>query len=154
MTRSLYRGVLGLAIAFVCLTASCDSTGGLLAALGPNVRVIIENNTAFEAIPDIRTSDSTNFFEDIFTEGDEVTDFGDHGAVPPDRTVTFYIPCDDDLQHIAVGDIEFRDADGDNVGEADPNASLRRDDDFDCGDTIYITLSGRTDDFSADVDVE
>ncbi|HVP13627.1 MAG TPA: hypothetical protein VMV94_20805 [Phycisphaerae bacterium] len=151
MTRSIPHATLGLIVALPCLTPSCDS---IATSLGGNVRVIIENNTAFEALPDINTSDSTNFFDDIFTEGDNVTDFGDHGAVPANTTVTFYITCDDSLQHIAIGDVDFRDNHDDQVGSTNANASLRRDSDFDCGDTIRITLSGHEDDFSSDVNVE
>ena len=138
----------------LCLSGSCDAADNLLIPLAGGVRVIIENNTAFKAVPDIRTSDSSSFFEDLFTEGTEVTDFGDNGKVAANRTITFYIACDDSLEHIAIGDIDFLNSHGDRIGGADPAASLRRDSDFDCGDTIRITLTGGSDDFSADVDVE
>jgi hypothetical protein len=146
--------MVGAAGGLLCLAASCEGINGLPPLLGGSVRVIIENNTSFEALPDIHTSDSHNFLEDIFTQGDDVTDFGDNGAVSANRTVTFYITCDDDLETIAVGEIEFRDDHDDKVGTTNARASFRRDSDFDCGDTIHITLSGHTDDFSSDVAVE
>lgn len=142
-----------LAPSLLCLNASCDSLGGLLGAFGNNVRLIIENQTSYKAQPDIRTSDSSNLFEDIFAEGDEVTNFGNHGVVPANQTVTVYLSCDD-LEHIAIGDVDFLDGDDDRVGTEDANASLRRDTDFDCGDTIRLTLDGGIFNFSADVDVE
>lgn len=148
------RLVLGLlTFGLPCLNASCDSLGGLLGAFGQNVRVIIENKTSYKAVPDIRISDSRNLLEDLFTAGQEVDDFGDHGVVAAKQTVTFYIPCDD-LEHIAIGDVEFRDNHDDLVGTEDANAGLRRDSDFDCGDTIRLTLDGGLFNLSADVDVE
>jgi hypothetical protein len=154
MTRSCFRVFLGLASGLLGTCASCDGTSGLPPLFGSSVRVIIENNTSFEAVPDINTSDSHNFLEDIFSEGEDVTDFGDHGTVAADRTVTFYITCDEDLEHIAIGEIEFREDDDDSAGTANARASFRRDTDFDCGDTIRLTLSGHRDDFSAEANVE
>jgi len=141
------------AAGLLCLNASCDSLGGLLGAFGNNVRLIIENRTSYKAEPDIRTSDSRNLFEDIFGQGDQVTNFGDHGVVAARQTVTVYLSCDD-LEHIAIGDVDFLDGDDDRVGTEDANASLRRDSDFDCGAVIRLTLDGGVFNFSADVDVE
>ncbi len=142
-----------LALSLPMTSISCDSFGGLLGLLGRNVRVIIDNQTAYKAVPDIRTSSSRNLIEDIFTRGQEVRDFGDQGTVPPRQVVTFYLPCEE-LEHIAIDDVEFRDGGDHRVGAKDANASLRRDSDFDCGDTIRITLSGGPFSFKVDVDVE
>jgi hypothetical protein len=154
MSPQQRRLILPPVLSLLCLLASCEAANNLLTPLTGGIRVIVENNTSSKAVPDIRTSDSDNFFEDLFTTGTEVTDFGDDGAVAANRTVTFYIACDDSLERIAIGEVDFFDRQNDRVGGDNPSTSLRRDSDFDCGDTIRITLTGSSDDFSVDVEVE
>lgn len=154
MSRCASRAILAALAALTCITLSCNGLGDIFTSLGQNVRIIIENDTAYEATPDIRTSNSSNVFEDIFAHSNQVTDFGDDGTVPANQTVTVYLDCNGDLEHITIGDVEFREHGGDEVGTEDANASLRRDTDFDCGDTIRLRLSGGVFNFSVDVDVE
>lgn len=144
--------ILFVAIA-VLPTLSCDSLGGFLTLLGRNVTVIIENDTSYTAEPEIWTSDSRNLIEDIFSESDQITDFGDDGEVRPRSTATIYLTCDDDLELVAFRGVVFRES-GLRIGSIDTETRLRRDNDFDCGDTIRIRLSGTLFDFDVDIDVE
>ncbi|MFH1419402.1 MAG: hypothetical protein ABII12_14095 [Planctomycetota bacterium] len=154
MKQRLSRSIRVLAVLAACASLSCDSLGGLAAFFGGGITVVIENDTGYLAIPEIRTSDSKNIFEDIFNQGELVTSFGIDGTVLANQTVTFILACDGDLELIAIGDTEFRDGGGFAVGDVNANVRLRRDSDFDCGDTVHIRLSGGLFNFDADVDVE
>jgi len=146
-----------LRILFVALvvlpTLSCDSLGGFLTLLGRNVTVIIENDTSYTAEPELWTSDSRNLIEDIFSESDQITDFGDDGEVRPRSTATIHLTCDSDLELIAFRGVVFRES-GLRIGSIDTETRLRRDTDFDCGDTIHIRFSGTLFDFDVDIDVD
>ncbi len=154
MKRRFSRPIRILAVLAACASLSCDSLGSLTAFFGGGVTVVIENNTSYLATPEIRTSNSKNIFEEIFNEGELVTNFGIDGTVLANQTVTFTLVCDGDLELIGVAGAEFRDGAGFDVGDADVNVRLRRDTDFDCGDTVRIRLSGGVFNFDADVDVE
>lgn len=154
MTQKHSRLIQLLAAALLCLPIACDSLGDIAAFFGSGVTIVIENNTAFTAVPDLRTSDSRNLVEDLFVEDDQLTNFGSNGAILPNQTATIRLPCDGDLELIVFDGAEFREGSGIPLGEIDADTKLRRDDDFDCGDVVHVRLDGTFLDFSADVDVE
>ncbi len=147
---------LAMALVF-CLCLSCNaldlgSVAGLL--MGNGVTVVIQNETAFTAVPDIRTSDGRNFFEDFVTDSEPLTNFGTNGAVAAKQTVSFVLSCDSGLEKIAFDGAAFRDGAGLPFGETDDARALRRDVDFDCGDTIRIRLTGAIFNFGATISVD
>lgn len=132
-------GFLLLPLLWAGLSCSPDGFGGLL---GDFVTIEIENATSFTAIPDLRTGDSRNFAEDIFDAGRPVTNFGSNGTIAANQTVTIRLPCDGDLEMIAFGGSDFRDANNFPLGDVSGEELFRRDVEFDCGDVIRIRLSG------------
>jgi len=127
-----------IALTAIVSTIGCDALGPVARLLGnPGVNVEIQNNTAFFAVPDLRTAGSRNFVEDAFAEDEAVG-----GSVAPNQTVSIFLPCDGDLERIVFDGARFQDAGGFALGDSDTSESLRRDVDFDCGDTINIRLSG------------
>lgn len=142
MTFLTARSSVGMT-AFMGLTAilcatGCDVLGPVASLLGnPGVNVEIKNDTAFFAVPDLRTAGSRNFIEDAFADDEAVG-----GPVAPNQTVSIFLPCDGDLERIVFDGARFQDAGGFALGDSDTSESLRRDVDFDCGDTINIRLSG------------
>lgn len=155
MTRRT-AGAAVLSAALLVSATSCDSIdlGSLAAFLGPGLTVVIENDTDFTAAADLRSSDSRNIAEDLVSEDNQIQSFGMNGAVGPHQTVTARLTCDGDLERIAFAGADFREGNGFAVGDLNHRVTLRRDTDFDCGDTIRITLSGEIFRFSAEVTVE
>ena len=151
MTRTISRRLIPtLLISLSLLAMSCD---GVLSFLGSGVKIVIINDTDYTAIPDLRTSDSQNIFEDILNSGEQYTSFGTNGSIAPHQTVTFYLTCDGDLELIAFGGADFQGTGNLSVGDADASVKLRRDTHFDCGDTVTIRLEGSVFNFTAEVDV-
>lgn len=144
--------VLSLIVGF-CTTAGmagCDVLGPVASLLGnPGVNVEIQNNTSFFAVPDLRTAGSRNFLEDAFADDEMIG-----GPVAPNQTVSIFLPCDGDLERIVFDGARFQDASGFALGDSDTTESLRRDVDFDCGDTINVRLSGTVFFFRSSVDVD
>ncbi len=141
-----------------CLSTACTAVpfaGDLLAGFFTNqVTVVIQNETAYVAVPEIRTSDSRNSLEDIFDQERSVTHFGSNGALAPNETAQFTLACGNDLETIYFGGAAFKDGSNVPYGDVDRNRALRRDHDFECGDIINIRLSGSIFNFGADVSVE
>lgn len=136
------------------LTASCDALNSLLPFFGNGVLVEFVNDTDYTVVPDLRISDSKNFFEDLFDEGDRVTNFGFGGAIRPNARATVQLVCDGDLEQIALLDADFEDGSGIKVGDIDDSTRLRRDNDFDCGDIVRIRFTGNIFNFDSEVDVD
>lgn len=156
MSKTRLRPLGLLALLLPCVAVACGglNLGDIAAFLGPSVTVIIENDTSFTAIPDLSAGEGRNVVEDLFSDEERIDHFGINGAIQPDQVVTVRLPCDDELELIYLHDVEFREGNGFPLGEADIDTKLRRDRDFDCGDTVYIRLSGTLFNFYADVDVE
>ena len=147
--------------AFLCAAllipaASCNSfdLGGLAALFAPGLTILIENDTDFTAVPDWRTSDSRNLAEDVIADQSQVQNFGANGSVGPHQTVTARLTCNGDLERLVFRGADFREGNGFALGDVSSNVTLRRDTDFDCGDTIRLTLSGSIFRFHAEVNVE
>lgn len=145
--------LLGLSVG---LLGACEglNLSDIAGFLGPTVTVVIENDTAFTAIPDLRTSESRNIIEDLVSDDDRITNFGVNGSVPANQTVTLRLRCDDELELILFDGADFQEGNGFPLGRARADDRLRRDSDFDCGDVIHIRLSGTVFNFNADLDVE
>ena len=156
MNSNASRGVCLFAVVLSCLPLACGglNIGDIAGFFGPSVLIVIENDTAFTAAPDLRTSDSRNIFEDAFDEEEQITNFGINGAVQPHQTITVRLNCDGELELIAFEGARFSEGNGFPVGDLDAGTRLRRDHDFDCGDTIHIQMGGTIFNFYADVDVE
>lgn len=173
MTRRTVRAAF-LYAALLIPAASCNTIdlGGLAALFAPGVTVVFENNTDFTAVPDLRTSDSRNLAEDTaaarsepgqswpgLTGSDRVItapalNFGANGSVGPHQTVTLRLTCNGDLERLVFRGADFREGNGFALGDVNSNVTLRRDTNFDCGDTIRITLSGSIFRFRAEVNVD
>ena len=155
MTLPSKRSFVGLSV-MLCSLAACDGSGGtgFLALFGPSVTIVIENDTRFTARPELFTSGGRNIFEDAFEETQQLTNFGDGGAIEPGETVTLRVPCNADLELIAFKGAKFENVLGLPVGDVDSDVRLRRDRDFDCNDSLTIRLSGSLFSFRASVDVE
>jgi hypothetical protein len=145
-----------LCAALLISAASCNSfdLGGLAAFFGSGLTVVIENNTDFTAAPDLRTSDSHNLAEDVIADQNQVQNFGANGSVGPHQTVTARLTCNGDLESLVFRGADFREGNGFALGDVSSDVTLRRDTDFDCGDTIRLTLSGSIFRFRAEVNVE
>jgi hypothetical protein len=145
--------LLGLSVG---LLGACEglNLSDIAGFLGPTVTVVIENDTAFTAIPDLRTSASRNIVEELFSEDDRITNFGFNGSVLANQTVTLRLRCDDELELILFNGADFQEGNGFPLGDIDGDTRLHRDSDFDCGDVLHIRLSGTVFNFYADIDVE
>ncbi len=150
-TRGFLLILAGLAVTPL---AGCDALEGLLDFFGRGVTIVIENATSFTAVPDIRRSESTNLLGDLFGQSEEIENFGDDGRVRPNTTVSVRVSCDDDLGSLIFGSVQFREGNGFAVGGAALSERLRKGNDFECGDTIYLRLSGSVFTFDADVEVK
>ena len=129
-----------LALSFVVpMLSGCDAVSGLFQ---PSLTIVVENGTGFTAVRDIRTSNSRNIIEDVFSDSDALSDSGTIEMVAPNQTMTVRLKCDGDLELITFEGARFRDTSGFSFGDADADKAWRRDVDFDCGDTIQIRLSG------------
>ncbi|MBX3395842.1 MAG: hypothetical protein KF841_10795 [Phycisphaerae bacterium] len=132
--------------------AACDAVAGLLQTR--STQLIIVNETAFAASPEIRTSRSRNLLEDGFNTGTLITGLGDNGVVGPNQTITIRLSCSE-LETIAIDGARFRDATfGFPLGDTNKRRSLRRDVDFDCGDAIRVRLTGSLFNYDVAVSVE
>ncbi len=143
-----------LVFALAPLTMSCDQLSSLLPFFGNGVMVEFINDTDYTVVPDLRISDSKNFFEDLFDEGERVTNFGFGGAIRPNARATVQLVCNGDLEQIALLDADFEDGSGIKVGDLDDTTRLRRDVNFDCGDIVQIRFHGSVFNFDAEVDVD
>jgi len=132
------------------LVGACDAAAGLLNLFG-GVRLIVTNDTPFAAAIDLRTADSDNFLEDFFTDAQPVAGVA---VVPANQSVTVTLPCDGDLELVSFQGAQFENSFGLPVGDVDADERLRRDRDFDCGDTIRIRLTGTLFNFQGTVDVD
>jgi len=135
-----------------CTGLDLGSVAGLLT--GSGVTITIHNETAFVAVPDIRAGASRNLFEDLLAESEPLTQFGNGGSVGANQAVSFVLACDGDLEKIVSSGAAFRDAAGLPLGDTSETKTLRRDVDFDCGDTIVIRLAGSVFNFRASVSVD
>ncbi len=140
----------------VGLGGACEglSLNDIAGFLGPTVTVVIENDTAFTAIPDLQTSESRNIVEDLLSDDDRITNFGVDGSVPANQTVTVRLRCDGELELILFNGADFQESSGFPLGRARADDRLRRDSDFDCGDVIRIRLGGTVFNFNAELEVE
>ncbi len=142
-----------LAATLLMPLASCDVLEGFFDFFGRGVTIVIENDTSFTAVPDLRRSESGNIIGDILGSDTRIEDFGDGGKVRPKSTVSVRLACDDDLGSLIFGAVQFREGNGFTVGAASAGERLRQGNDFECGDTIYLRLSGSIFTFHADVEV-
>ncbi|MFQ5501651.1 MAG: hypothetical protein ACE5EQ_05045 [Phycisphaerae bacterium] len=153
-----FRSVSCVALLSACLGMTCDISGldSILGGLtGNQVSVEVTNETAFIAVPDIRTGKSRNFIEDFIAgSGDPLTNFGTFGTVPASDTITFTLPCNGDIETVIYEGVTVRDVNGFPLGKANANKVLHRDFDFDCGDKIHITISGGVFNFKTAIGVE
>jgi hypothetical protein len=135
---------------------SCDAGGlaGLLNIFGPSVSIVIENGTAFTAVPKIYTGSGTNLLDDFLNDADQMKNFGVNGTLLPGQSATLQITCEGDTEMIRFAGAEFKETSGHSVGEVFRDNRLRKDNDYHCSDTIRIKLTGATRNFKADVDVE
>jgi hypothetical protein len=145
-----------LVAALLISTTSCGSIdlGSLTSLFGPGLTLVIENNTDFTAVPDLRSSDSDNIAEDLVADENQIQSFGMNGAVGPHQTMTARLACDSQLNRITFVGADFREGNGFTLGDVNNRITFRRDTDFDCGDTIRITFSGAIFSFTASADVE
>lgn len=155
MKRSSHLRTATIALAIIvlpaCITA-CDAVAGLLQTR--STQLIIINETAFAAAPEIRTSKSRNLLEDGFNTGTLISGFGDNGVIGPNQTTTIRLTCSD-LETIAIDGARFRDATfGFPLGDTNKRQSLRRDVDFDCGDVIRVRLTGSLFKYDVAVSIE
>lgn len=133
-------------------TAGCDTLAGLFNAR--STRLIITNETDFAASPEIRTSASRNILEDSFAAGSVLSGIGDNGLLAPGQTDSITLDCEE-LEMIAIDGATFEDPTfGFPLGDTSDARTLRRDTDFDCGDTIRIRISGTLFNYSMAASVE
>lgn len=118
----------------------------------PTVVVKIINNTSFAAEPELLASASRNLIEDAFDTDSSLVDTG--GSLAPNNETQVLLTCDGDLERIALLSVTFRTEFGLKVGDVDDAVNLRRDIDFDCGETVIFTLSGTIGNFDVDADVD
>jgi len=122
--------------------------------LQPTVHVKVRNQTSFVAVPEVIHSDSRNVVEDVFDQSEPVTGFGNNGTIAPGQSADILLTCDGNLERIALRKVEFRTDFGLKVGQVDDVFNVRRDTDFDCGDTVVYTLSGTILSFDVNANVD
>jgi hypothetical protein len=143
-----------------CVLAGAPGAGcgneGLQALLLPqrSVTVVVENQTAFAALPTIRTGEGRNIVEDVFAGTRPVAGFGEGGAVAARQTDNFRLVCNGDLELVEMRGATFKSNGGITIGGTDQTVQLRRDVDFDCGDTIRVRFTGGIFSFRSSVEVE
>ena len=150
--RSLHVGV-SLFVGLFWLVAGCDSVnlGAIAGFFAPGVTIEIINDTDFSAVPDLRTSDAGNIAADVVAEQQPVEGVG---TIAPHQTATIRLTADGDLERLYFRGAKFSAGGSFPVGEVDDQTKLRRDLDFDGGDTIRIRLSGFILSFQATVNVD
>jgi len=133
---------LGLLLAAACalLPAGCPLS------FSNEISVEIVNDTPFDVAPHIEFDEDDGFLGGLFT-GEELQT----GLIAPGETQIFRFDCD------ALGTILSNDAEQIfgllGSTEADSSATLQREDDFDCGDTIRFRFVGEGVDFGVIVSV-
>lgn len=153
-SRSLLQVVFCAALPAACAGMTCDASmldSVLGDLLGNRVTIVVENETAYTAAPDLRAGKSRSFFEDIL-EGSDPLDAA--GSVPAHQTRTFSLPCNGDFETVVYDGVAVRDVNGFPLGAASASKVLRRDLDFDCGDRIRIRIEGGILNFHTQIDVE
>jgi len=143
----------------LCLTLAAALSGGcgqdfLARILRPTVMVRIVNDTAFKAEPELLASASRNLIEDAFDTDSSLIAVGENGSIAPNGEAQVLLTCDGDLERIAILSVTFRTEFGLKVGDVDDALNLRRDIDFDCGESIVFTLSGTVGNFDVDAQVD
>jgi len=118
----------------------------------PTVVVRIVNDTGFMAEPELLASASRNLIEDAFDTDSSLVDIG--GSLAPNEEAQVLLTCDGDLERIALLSVTFRTEFGLKVGDVDDTVNLRRDIDFDCGETVIFTLTGTITNFDVDATVD
>lgn len=142
-------------LTLMAVTAVGSGCGTDLARLlRPTVLVTIRNQTSFVAVPEVIHSDSRNVVEDVFDDAEPVTGFGNNDTIAPGQSANILLTCDGSLERIALRKVEFRTDFGLKVGQVDDVFNVRRDIDFDCGETVVYTLRGTILDFDVEVDVD
>lgn len=136
------------------LSAGCGSQDFLARLLQPTVVVRIVNDTAFPAEPELLASASRNAIEDAFDTDASLVVVSGGDSIAPNGEAQVLLTCDGDLERIALLSVTFRTEFGLKVGDVDDAVNLRRDRDFDCGETVVFTLSGTVGNFEVDAQVD
>lgn len=149
------HAIIAGSIALAVSSMGCGN-GELQALLLPHrtVTIVVENQTAFAAAPEISTGGGRNIVEDLFVGKRPVAGLGAAGTIAARGSETFRLACNGDLELVELHGATFRAGGGLTLGSADDFVQLRRDVDFDCGDTIRIRFSGGIFSFRSSVDVE
>lgn len=146
------RNRLTICAGITVLSALCGGCGGqdfLARLLKPTVVVRIVNDTSFAAEPELLVSGSRNVIEDAFDTDASLVAVGTNGKLAPKTEAQVLLTCDGKLERIALLGATFRTDFGLKVGDVDDAVNLRRDLNFDCGETVVFTLSGTVGNFKA-----
>lgn len=120
----------------------------------PAVVVRIINDTGFTAEPELLASASKNLIEDAFDTDSSLVAIGQSGKIAPNSETQVLMTCDGDLERIALLSVTFRTEFGLKVGDVDDAVNMRRDIDYDCGETVVFTLKGTVGNFEVDAKVD
>lgn len=132
-----------------CTTAP----GGIFNLFGNGVTLVIQNDAGFPAALDVWVGGGMNAVEDVVADRRSLADLGGPETVGAHQSISVAISCDGELEVIAFDGARFTQG-GLGVGEVEDVRRMRRDVEFDCGDTVRIRLSGAVFNFGVSVDVE
>ena len=146
-------------MAYAVVAAMAALSGGcgqdfVARLLQPTVVVRIVNDTGFAAEPELLVSASRNAIEDAFDTDSSLVAVGENGSLAPNSETQLLLTCDGDLERIAILSVTFRTEFGLKVGDVDDAVNMRRDIDYDCGETVVFTLSGTVGNFDVDAQVD
>ena len=143
MTRKGW--VLGLCLSGVLMMGACPDFLDQLPGFN-SVRVELINDTDFDVYPDIHFDDDSNWLADLFP-----ADTLSVGRVDPGETVTYTFDCDE--LGLVVSDETEQDIGLFGTYVADATSTLKRGDEYDCGDTVRFRFVGEGIDFGVVVSV-
>ena len=134
---------IGLAALLVSQMGGCPSSlNGIVDTLlgsSGSITVVVENDTNFDVLPDMRIDDDDSgfnaFLAGVFGGQELVT-----GRLAPGEFVNFNFDCDQ-LGLIYVAGAEQSDLFG-AFSDSGSSSILRRDHDYDCGDSIVFQFLG------------
>jgi hypothetical protein len=137
--------VLALVLCGGLLVGACPDTFEDLPFFN-NVRVVLINDTDFDVYPDIDYDDDSSWLADWFP-----AETLSVGRLEPGETATYNFDCDE------LGSLASDESDQEiplfGTYTADASRTLKRDDDYGCGDTIRFRFVGEGDDFGVVVSV-
>lgn len=154
MRRIRLQSMLTLSLATTAALSGGCGTDFIARLLQPTVVVRIINDTGFAAEPELLASASKNLIEDAFDTDSSLIAIGENGKLAPKAETQVLLTCDGDLERIALLSVTFRTEFGLKVGDVDDAVNMRRDIDYDCGETVVFTLSGTVGNFDVDATVD